>query len=562
MRRWWFLGLWLALMGEILAQNGAANGPLPERSLPALKAVAEPLSTAISELDRLAEEQKIAASEERKQELSARIEAERERIEQFRNRFREIVGGADATAFEVIEVKKVPLQEQFSELLEPLVGALREPTSQLRQTEEMRKALEVWSDRVVRAGRLVARIDALLALASDERVKSELQSARRIWIGRQSEAAGEAEILRLRVEERDLNTPTMWESFSKMFGGFWRNRGLNLLLAVLAAVGGFIAVRRSYCWLRRVIPVHRKDKGTLTSRVSDLIAIFVAVLVSIIAVLLVFYLRGDWLLLTVAAVMLIGAAWAGKTALPPYIAQIRMMLNMGTVREGERLIYRGLPWRVKSLGFFTIFTNPELEGGDLRIPLGDVMGMISRDGDPEEPWFPTRQGDWVMLSDGTYGKVVRQTPEQVVVLKLGGSLKTFPTGEFIELIPENLSHGFRIQSLCELDYSHQSIATGEAVEIISQAFEQGLIRELGREGIKSVRAEFRAAAASSLELVVLADFAGELAPRYNLLERALQRMWVDVCNERGWIIPFTQITLHQAGPASLPELGKNQEAPE
>jgi hypothetical protein len=546
MRKWWFLGLWLALVVEISAQNVAASGPAPDRSMPALKAVAEPLSTAISELDRLAAELKVATSEEGKQELSARIESERERIDQFRNHFRDIVGGAEATAFEVIEVKKVPLQEQFSELLEPLVGALREPTSQLRQTEEMRKALEVWSDREAKAGRVVARIDELLALASDERVKSELQSARRIWTGRQSEAAGEAEILRLRVEERDLSTPTMWESFSKMFGGFWRNRGLNLLLAVFAAVGGFIAVRRSYRWLRKISPVHRKDKGTLTSRVSDLVAILVAVLVSITAILLVFYLRGDWLLLTVAAVMLIGAAWAGKTALPPYIAQIRMMLNMGTVREGERLVYRGLPWRVKSLGFFTIFTNPELEGGDLRIPLEDVMGMISRDADPKEPWFPTRQGDWAILSDGTYGKVLRQTPEQVVVLKLGGSLKTFPTGEFIELTPENLSHGFRVQSVFELDYTHQSIATGEAVEIISRALEQGLIRELGREAIRSVRVEFRAAASSSLELVVLADFDGEMAPRYNFLERTLQRMWVDLCNERGWIIPFTQITLHQA----------------
>lgn len=553
MRICWFLGLWLALAVEVPAQDVPAGGPTPDRSLPTLKAVAEPLSTAITELDRLAAELKIATSEERIQELTARIESERERVSQFRNRFRDIVGGAEAHAFEVIEVEKVPLQEQFGELLEPLVGALREPTSQLRQTEEMRKSLVVWAERAEKASRVLVRIDKLLALASDERVKSELQSARRIWTGRQSEAAGEAEILRLRIEERDRNTPTMWESFSKMFGGFWRNRGLNLLLAIVVAVGGYIAVRRAYRWIRKISPVHRKDKGTLTSRVTDLVAILAAVLVSIIAVLLVFYLRGDWLLLTLAAVMLIGAAWAGKTALPPYIAQIRMILNMGTVREGERLIYRGLPWKVKTIGFFTIFTNPELEGGDLRVPLEDVMGMISRDADPKEPWFPTRQGDWVILADATYGKVVRQTSEQVVVVKLGGSLKTYPTGEFIEQTPENLSHGFRIQSVFGLDYTHQGIATREAVEIISRALEEGLVRELGREGIVSVKVEFQAAAASSLDLAAIVDFDGVLASRYRFLERALQRIWVDVCNAHGWTIPFAQLTVHQSEPASIPK---------
>jgi hypothetical protein len=42
--------------------------------LPALKAVAEPLSTAITELARLVAELRIAIAEERKQQLTARID--------------------------------------------------------------------------------------------------------------------------------------------------------------------------------------------------------------------------------------------------------------------------------------------------------------------------------------------------------------------------------------------------------------------------------------------------------------------------------------------------------
>ena len=37
-----------------------------------------------------------------------------------------------------------------------------------------------------------------------------------------------------------------------------------------------------------------------------------------------------------------------------------------------------------------------------------------------------------------------------------------------------------------------------------------------------------------------------VAARWNMLRRIIPRVCVDVCNEQGWVIPFTQITLHQA----------------
>jgi small-conductance mechanosensitive channel len=172
--------------------------------------------------------------------------------------------------------------------------------------------------------------------------------------------------------------------------------------------------------------------------------------------------------------------------------------------------------------------------------------MISRPADPKEPWFPTHKDDWVILSDETYGKVIRQTPEQVTLLKLGGSLKTYPVGEFLGLMPENLSHGFRIQTVFGIDYSHQSIATGEVVEILSRELAARLAHDLGREELRSVKVEFQAASASSLDYAVLSDFSGSLASRYRFLGRKVQQHCVEICNEQGWVIPFAQITVHQA----------------
>ena len=32
------------------------------------------------------------------------------------------------------------------------------------------------------------------------------------------------------------------------------------------------------------------------------------------------------------------------------------------MREAERVIYRGLPWRVESINMYTVLRNPELHG--------------------------------------------------------------------------------------------------------------------------------------------------------------------------------------------------------
>ena len=62
----------------------------------------------------------------------------------------------------------------------------------------------------------------------------------------------------------------------------------------------------------------------------------------------------------------------------------------------------------------------------------------------------------------------------------------------------------------------------------------------------NLRVEFERANTASLDIVVIADFDGSVADLYNRLRRTLQSWCVAACNEYGWEIPFTQITLHQA----------------
>jgi hypothetical protein len=72
--------------------------------------------------------------------------------------------------------------------------------------------------------------------------------------------------------------------------------------------------------------------------------------------------------------------------------------------------------------------------------------------------------------------------------------------------------------------------------------------------IVNIKVEFEEAGASSLNLRVLADFAGTAAPSYHVLRRAVQRLCVDACNEHGWVMPFMQVTLHMAPDSSPPNV--------
>lgn len=515
-------------------------------SLNSLKTIAEPLSTALAELPKLKKELEQAATDDAKQEIQTRIDAERERVKQLRENFRSILGGSEAAEYEESNIGNATLQEQISDLVQPVLSEIREATSEPRELDALRKALGGARERKRKTDTVLERIDGMITSAGDPALVAELQSARRLWDSRHAEATSKIAVTSAQINERSRDQRSLWEKLSTGVSRFFRSRGMNLLFAVLAAVIGFIATRKIYSWIRHISPVHKKDKNNFTGRISDVLAMAVAVLVALAGIILVFYSRGDWLLLTLVVIFLLGVAWAGKTAIPPYLEQIRMILNIGSVREGERVIYGGLPWKVAQLGFYTTFTNPNLMGGQLRIPIRDVMGMISRPVGQKEVWFPSEADDWVILSDDTYGKTIIQTPDQVVVLRLGGSKKTYPTADFLTLCPENLSHGFRITVKFGIDYRHQAECTTTIPEIFQTALTTALLQEFGREAVRSIQVEFASASASSLDYEILADFDGSVAQKYNPLKRRIQSICVDACNENGWTIPFTQITVHQA----------------
>ena len=188
---------------------------------------------------------------------------------------------------------------------------------------------------------------------------------------------------------------------------------------------------------------------------------------------------------------------------------------------------------------------PHLEGGQLQLPLGELIGKLSRPIVENEPWFPSQTGDWVTLSDGTYGRVEQQTMEQVVLRLKGNTLKFYSTPEFLGKTPMNLSKGFRYDIEFGLDYSVQSRICDE----IPQLFEKGLWTHLERHYQKDspdftyTKVSFDNAGSSALNLKVIVDVEGRCAESYEEIQRDIQSTLVRICNENHLVIPFNQLTV-------------------
>jgi len=422
-------------------------------------------------------------------------------------------------------------------------------TARPREIEKLRSEEAYFKERIPITEDAPQAIQELIDKTKDPKLQARLTSLKQTWLDRKQELLSHLAVVQYQLDKKLQEKKSLVESAQSLLRGFFKTRGKNLALSFLALVFVLLLLRFFHRIIHKISPIHKSGKHLIYVRLFDVAYEVFTFAGAIGAALLVLYVSGDWVLLALAGILLFGVAWTARHSLPRFWDQVKLLTNFGTVRKDERVMYNGLPWRVGPINLFTYLKNPELTGGTLRLPLKELQDLRSRPFHPGEPWFPCKKDDWVILADETWGKVITQTPEVVRLLLLGGSRKTYPAPDFLQQNPTNLSTGFRLKLTFGIDYQHQAVSTRE----IPKALEEMLVSELTRQGhgdvLAELRVEFKEAGASSLDLEILADFSGRAAPDYMRLSRAIPGIAVDACNKYGWVIPFTQITLHTANPA-------------
>ncbi len=444
--------------------------------------------------------------------------------------------------------------EELQEITKPLLETLHDFSDKPRKVDTLKAKIESLEQRIEQYRSAKKNIENFAQKQKELKIQDRKVRATFVSKIEQLKTKYNPELLLLDLEEtqRNLdqiktNKKTFWELLSDTVSDFFRVRGRNLLLALGAFFATFLLLNTFYKILRKRRRLLKRIDPQLKKVFKTIFTTFTLTF-SFGVGLLTLYLHDDWLLLSLVILVLLAALWASRQLIPQFIKELRIIMNLGTIREGERLIWGGVPWLIKEIGFYVTLQNPRLDGGVLHIPVGELIGKYSRPVVENEVWFPTKKKDYVILEDETYGWVESQTMEQVVLHRLGSS-KYYPTEDFLKLKPLNLSKNFKIVVRFGLDYGVQR----DICEKIPKLFEEELIKRLqtfySKEppAIMSLYVNFEEAAASSLNLIIIVKCHGKYAEDYYPIKWEINNIMVQICNENNFTIPFTQLTV------SLPE---------
>ena len=478
-----------------------------------------------------------------KQELEQKIERIKNEISGLQQSFEHIVlGGINLSILTDLPEQQIDWRVELEQISRPLLSTLKELTAKPRQIDSLRRESARLEDQRKVVQKAIDSIyhfkqQALPAMAAEPIDQLLIE-----WEQRRDDVNRSLEITYFNLATIKTESIAWYTSVGEALTEFLRGRGLTLLLAILVSVviwlvsKGLLGVY--WRWLFRA----KNDIGiTRTPLIYYSYRLATAIII-VLSILLVFYVRGDVLLLTLALIALAGAALTLRQTLPRYAAELRLLLGVGPVRENERLVLDGVPFTVESLSVFTVLKNPALEGV-VRLPL-HAMNVLASRPVSQEPWFPCQPGDFILLADGSFCRVLRQTIELVEVAVRDSKVQ-IRSKDFLGQNIRNLSvEGFGVACTFGIDYQHQAIC----LDTIPDRLQQAIIARFEEAGMKDdieeMLVEFKEAGASSLDYQIYLILNGRAAKTYFRAQRMVQQACVDTCNREGWVIPFTQITVH------------------
>lgn len=484
-----------------------------------------------------------ATEEDDKKDLQQQIDELKTHIKQLNNSFEQIIiGGLDLDPFLDAPAQPFDWKEELILATKPVIDAIKDLTEKPRKIEKLRGDINLLQEQRNLIEHALDAMGRFQPDTMDQSTKAEFQSLTKKWLQEKADNVQELEVARFQLASLEESNRNWWQSLKIGMADFVQGRGLTLTIAIIAALSVWLLMR-GLLWLYQKKMISPGHRNSIQARLAGYAYRILTGLLMMLAVLATFYLSNDFLLLTLAIILLIAVILSFRHLLPRYINETQLLLNIGPVRIGERITYNGLPMQVRSINVDSLLRNPDLKG-IVRLPLSVLDGMVSRP-DIDEPWFPCRSGEYVMLPDGRFGEVLEQTLE-LVLLQMKGSLVQFPAADFSRLDLLNLSRqGFVVVVTFGVDYQHQAQCLDEVPTRLREALEHALAQAEFSDSVVSLLVEFKEASTNSLDYLIVVNCTGEAASSYFAVNRLIQKTCVEVCNREHWIIPFAQVTVHQ-----------------
>lgn len=484
--------------------------------------------------------------EQEKMRIQLKIDELRQSIAEQEKSFEMIqTGGLELAKIEASQKESFDWQKDLLEILQPIMNELRQLTKDKRKLVNLQNKISYYQSQIHDINKALNQMVRINKNELEEDALENFEHIKQKWQNLLVENEKLQRIAELQLDGMIKAQTEKEVSISKQIEQFATGRGTTLLMAVMAFIVVYFSLLSLWKGIIWISTRKQEIKQSYFQRITTLVYYTLMVLFSLAAVFYVLNIRNDQVLIGVAFLILIITVLALRNSIPNYIGELKILLNAGSVREGEHIIYNGIPMKVESLNFFSKLTNPKIPSLSLRLPLSELSNYVSRQYTQDEPWFPCQQGDYILLSDGTYGKVKCITFESVLLsLYNGMSPKTYSAIDFLAANPRNLSQGFIVSSDFGIDYKYQQQCTTKIPELLCAGIRQGLQNEKYGESLVNIQVSFSQANTSSLDYKIIALFNGKGAGDYYSISRALQRYAVEVCNQQGWEIPFSQLVVH------------------
>jgi small-conductance mechanosensitive channel len=515
-----------------------------QASIQQLREVEESLKSKIADRKTLRKELQ-RATEDAKPALEKKLLSVNDEIALLEKTFEQIaIGDVDLSVLGVQE-KKFDWREELVLIVQPLIENIKGLTEKPRKIESLRRIIEEKAAAVEASQAALKSIERLLEKAENKDVEQKLNEIKLEWLDKKNELERESQLAEFQLNSLEGKNVRWLDIAKRSLTDFVTGRGLTIVLVVLVSLLIW-AMMAGLLWLFKYRSEESADRSVKVHyRLAAYAYRALTALLIAIGIMSVLYLRQDLLLLAIVVLILVGLALAFKNLLPRYIAEGRLLLNMGSVRERERVMYNGIPWRVSSINMYSRLVNPKISGS-LRVPISELHGLISRPS-RNESWFPSSAGDWILNDDQRPLCVVNQGPEMVELRDLDRVNHFMATPDYFNAGFRNLSSGenFRVAVRFGIDYALQRMDVAAACKKFTAGLEKNFSSAPFKDDVQEVRVEFDSAGDSSLNYVLFVILKPNAARHHNRVKRRIQAACVTVCNEEGWGIPFPQLTVHR-----------------
>ena len=488
--------------------------------------------------------------EEEKEELTQRLQTLTNQNRDFNILFEQtVLGGIDLSIFEEVEsdLLKDPLnynwQKEVLEILQPFFAQMQRVTEKARNKDLLIENEKLLTSRLTLAETGLA---ALQNLDKSELNKNALKSLAKIeedWLDRIKSLEHQKSIVELKLDDLTDNR-NFFVRVTDNFWGFLKNEGFAIIVAIGASFGFYYLFNLLILRYAHYQQKNRKRALNFKWRFILLTLQAIKALLSLAIFLMILHTTGNIILFGIMLLILFIAVLSFRGNIPQYLQKLRVFLNLGQAREGERIIYNDIPWEISKISLSNVYlTNPLLDNGELHVTIELIDKLYSRETITDELWFPSRKGDFLLLPDKRIVQVIRQTPE-AVYLNHDGATIVMGTAEFYKLKFSNLSRGYSLTLNFTLEDHRENRLSLTNVKDSIIADIHKIVKtedESLYQAIRNISVTVRQLlTADTTSYQVIVEMAPNSAKSYLTIKALLNNAIIEVSREHDWRILLTE----------------------